>query len=667
MPNVIRIKRRTSGAAGAPSSLKAGELAYNNMDNTIYAGFGDDGSGNATSVKPVGGEGTFAKLDSPALTGTPTAPTAAVDTNTTQLATTAFVVGQAYAKLASPTFTGTPAAPTAAADTNTTQIATTAFVIGQAYAKLASPALTGTPTAPTAAADTSTTQLATTAFVVGQAASTNPVMDGAAAVGTSLKYARADHVHPTDTSRAPLASPGLTGTPTAPTAAADTNTTQLATTAFVIGQASSTSPAMDGTATIGTSVKFARADHIHPTDTSRAPLASPTFTGVPAAPTATVDTSTTQLATTAFVIGQASAVAGAALGTAAVGSSTRYARADHVHAMPTLDQIGGAAADVSLNSKKIINLADPVNAQDAATKAYVDASRSGLDVKQSVRLASTGNVTVTYTATGGTSTRGQITSAPNALDGINLAAGDRILLKDQTAGAQNGIWVVTTLGTGASGVWDRADDFNADAEVTSGAFTFVSEGTTNADSGWVLTTDDPITIGGASGTALTFAQFSGAGQVIAGSGLTKTGNTLNVGAGTGITANADDIALATSNVLSLFNLATNGIVARTAANTVTARTITGTANRITITNGDGVSGNPTVDIASTYVGQNTITTLGTISTGVWNGSAIGVAYGGTGVATLTGLVKGNGTAAFSAAVAGTDYHDTNSVIDGGTF
>lgn len=103
-------------------------------------------------------------------------------------------------------------------------------------APLASPALTGTPSAPTPAVDTNTTQLATTAFVLGQASAANPVVDGTAAAGSSSRYARADHVHPTDTTRAPAASPTFTGTPIAPTAAADTNTAQLATTAFVIGQ-----------------------------------------------------------------------------------------------------------------------------------------------------------------------------------------------------------------------------------------------------------------------------------------------------------------------------------------------------------------------------------------------------------------------------------------------
>ena len=102
-------------------------------------------------------------------------------------------------------------------------------------------------------------------------------------------------------SKAPLASPALTGTPSAPTAAVDTNTVQVATTAFVLGQASAANPVINGTATAGSSSRYSRADHIHPTDTTRAPVASPTFTGTPAAPTAAADTNTTQLATTAFV------------------------------------------------------------------------------------------------------------------------------------------------------------------------------------------------------------------------------------------------------------------------------------------------------------------------------------------------------------------------------
>lgn len=326
---------------------------------------------------------------------------------------------------------------------------------------------------------------------------------------------------------APLASPTFTGTPAAPTAAANTNTTQIATTAFVLGQGNSTAGtiAMNGTQAAGTSNLYARADHVHPSDTSRAALASPTFTGTPAAPTAAVDTNTTQIATTAFVLGQAASATPAALGSAAVGTSTRYARADHVHANPTLSSVGAATADISIGGFKITNLATPVADTDAANKGYVDAARSGLDVKQSVRAASTANVSVTYNATGGTSTRGQITAAPNTLDGVTLAANDRILLKNQSTGAQNGIWVVSTLGTGANGVWDRATDFDTDAEVTAGAFAFVEEGTTNGDSGWVLATNNPITIGGASGTALTFNQFSSAGSGVSSFSAGTTGLT----------------------------------------------------------------------------------------------------------------------------------------------
>jgi len=100
-------------------------------------------------------------------------------------------------------------------------------------ANMASPSLTGTPLSTTASVSTNTTQIATTAFVLGQVGTATPIVNGTAAVGTSLLYSRQDHVHPTDTTRAPTASPSLTGTPLSTTASVDTNTTQIATTAFV--------------------------------------------------------------------------------------------------------------------------------------------------------------------------------------------------------------------------------------------------------------------------------------------------------------------------------------------------------------------------------------------------------------------------------------------------
>lgn len=230
---------------------------------------------------------------------------------------------------------------------------------------------------------------------------------------------------------------------------------------------------------------------------------------------------------------------------------TAFAGNNNVNLVPT----GTGTVDVA--SKRITSLADPTQAQDAATKAYVDAVKTGLDIKDSVRVATTANITLSGTQT---------------IDGVAVIAGERVLVKDQSTASQNGIYVVN------ASTWTRATDFDntPGTEVTAGAFTFVEEGTANADSGWVLTTNGAITIGT---TALTFAQFSGAGQITAGAGLTKTGNTIDA---------------------------------------------VGTANRITV-NADSI------DIASTYVGQATITTLGTVTTGTWNAGVIAGTYGGTGV------------------------------------
>ena len=171
-------------------------------------------------------------------------------------------------------------------------------------------------------------------------------------------------------------------------------------------------------------------------------------------------------------------------------------------------------------------VAEPSNPLDAANKAYVDAARSGLDVKESVHVATTGPINLATDLEAG-----------DTIDGHVLVAGDRVLVKNQVTASENGIYVASVTGAAS-----RSADADSSAEVTSGMFTFVTMGTDNGDTGWVLTTDTPITLGT---TGLTFTQFSGTGQIVAGEALEKDGATLNVLVdGTSIEVNSDELRIA---------------------------------------------------------------------------------------------------------------------------
>lgn len=399
---------------------------------------------------------------------------------------------------------------------------------------------------------------------------------------------------------------------------------------------------------------------------------------------------------------------------------------------------------------------DPSNALGAATKQYVDSLAGGLSVKTACLAATTGALTATY-SNGASGVGATLTNAAAmvalTLDGISLSVGDRVLIKDQTAQEQNGIYTVTTVGSGAANwVITRATDYDTSAEIISGTYTIVEDGTANSSNMFVMTTNGTITVGT---TAIVWSAFNSAANINVTAPITKSGNTIalttplaatfggtgvsnsatitlggaistaaafttsganaltltttgstnvtlpttgtlvntavttlsslaSVGTitsgvwngtliggtygGTGVnngastltlaanfatsganaltltTTGATNVTLPTSgtlfssangplNALSTYN--TNGLLTQTAANTFTGRTVTGTAGTISVSNGDGVAGNPTLTIDATYIGQNTITTLGTVSTGTWSATAIGETKGGTGQTTYT--------------------------------
>jgi hypothetical protein len=226
------------------------------------------------------------------------------------------------------------------------------------------------------------------------------------------------------------------------------------------------------------------------------------------------------------VYGQSTTV----LGTSALGTSGQLLSSNgssapswithdaSLHATYSLSTFAAPTADVPWNGKKITGLAGPTAAGDVANKAYVDNTAQGLDAKASVICATTANHGLTGLAN---------------VDGQSINADDRVLVKNQASAPTNGIYLAQ------SGAWVRATDMDSWAEVP-GAFVFVEQGTTQADTGWVSTADQGGIIGT---TAMTWTQFSGAGSYTAGAGLTQSGTTFNIGAGQGITVNADDIAV----------------------------------------------------------------------------------------------------------------------------
>ena len=292
-----------------------------------------------------------------------------------------------------------------------------------------------------------------------------------------------------------------------------------------------------------------------------------------------------------------------------------------------------------------------------AAKTYIDNTRSGLEVKDSVVAATTANLTAGYnngTVGVGATLTNSGSQVAIAIDGISLTTDDRVLIKDQTTATQNGVYKVTVVGNGSTNwVLTRTTDADTVAEFNSGVFFFVEKGTENADNGFVMSQDTTISWGT---TDITFSQFSGAGQITAGNGLAKSGDTLTVNTGTGITVTSDNIFIDT---------AWTGQAAITTVGTIGTGTWNGTA--ISATKG------------GTGLDTSSATGVGIVTSGTWTTPAqLTVGFGGTGASTFTsnGVLYGNGAGTIQATAAGTDgyFLKSNSgtptwtnVIDGGTF
>lgn len=268
-----------------------------------------------------------------------------------------------------------------------------------------------------------------------------------------------------------------------------------------------------------------------------------------------------------------------AVGSTTTGGSTKftvdaYGRITNAGAASLTDLTGPTAA-YSMNSQRVTNLADPTGPQDAATKNYIDgkidAANQGLDPKASVKAASTANVT--------------ISSAPATIDGVTLIANDRVLLKNQTAPAENGIYVFASAGAALT----RATDLNAWTEVA-GAWTIAEEGTTNADTAWLFTSNSSGTINTTAITVSAFGVGGASGFTTAGNGLTGAGSTVEVGAGTGIAVSADAVAL-TGQALALHNVTTaaDKIVYATGVSTFTTADFTAYARTLLATTSAGAA------------------------------------------------------------------------------
>jgi hypothetical protein len=484
MSNQIRIKRRaSSGSAGAPSALKNAELAYNEADNVLYYGFGDDGSGNATSIIGIAGSG-----------------------NNVTVGTTQTISGDK-------TFSGLVDL-TGTFKINNVEVMETALENANADA-VDLRTMSGT-------ADGDTNLGTFTGGIIADSSTTKAALQ---ALETETENVRGDlqnvlGVSDEDTDLGTFTGTTITNNSSVKTALQELETALEDGSGALAGD-SGTADFASGSVTVagGTGITTVGDNSTTLTiDLDNTAVTANSYGAAATIPSFTVDAQ-----------GRLTAAADVSIDIL----HTQVSDFDAGVQTNRLDQMAQPTASVAMNNQLLTGLADPVSDQDAVNKRYADALVNGLDVKQSVRASTTANITLSGTQT---------------IDGIALVADDRVLVKDQTDATENGIYVV------AAGAWSRSEDANntPSGEVTSGMFTFVEEGSANADAGFVLQTANPITL---DTTSLSFVQFSGAGQIDAGAGLSKTANQINVGTAdvSRVVVNANDIDLATHGTAGTYN------------------------------------------------------------------------------------------------------------------
>lgn len=603
MSNTIRIRRRASGGSGAPSSLENAELAFNEVDDTLYYGKGTGGvGGTATTIEAIGGKGAFVGLS-----GTQTITGNKTFSGTVTVATPSSDMHAATKKYVDDAAAGVATSFTVAGDSGTNQTITT----GSDTLTIAGG--TGIDTVGGSTDKITINIDSTVATLSGSQTLTNKTIDISVGSGNVFKIQ--------DNSISSYVGSGanvvLSSSPTI------TNLYTSGTGMYFTGSTSGTTNVVATASASGTLTLPAATDTLvgkATTDTLTNKTISGSNNTISNIGNSSLTNSSITIGTTSTSLGSTSlSLAGLdQIDVDNIRINGNEISSTNSNGNISLNPNGTGTVDV--NSARITGLAEPSSSSDAATKGYVDNKVSGLTWKESVNVYSASNIALTG-------------STPLTIDSHTVDDGYRVLLTGQSTDSQNGIYDMSI--SGGSYTLSRSSDADVYSELI-GCSVFVIEGTNYANTGWVQSNHYLTDF-----TSQDWNQFSGAGAYSAGSGLVLTNGTtfdINLATNSGLLISSDQLQVN-------HTIAGDGLTFSAGV-----LTVGGTADRISVTSDN-------VDIASTYVGQSSITTLGTITTGTWNGTTIAVANGGTGATNAStarsnlGLAIGSDVQAYDAELA----------------